>query len=630
MSARSACPRPKSIASSKHCSPANSRRSRSASRCACSTRRRLARRRRALPWSRIGPKRSPSPTRATCTTAFGRRGSSPGRRSRSSSGASGAGAERHSGHARGLSARRQADQLHRRQGGAGDRPPRARLQEPRRHQRLSHPGLEVRDSRRAVRHREGRDPRAVLLAVGGRRAASLAARRARWGRGPRPHVLAVRELQGWERRRDGRGDVSGTRPRRRVARDSGVGALPLADGLRIAQFDRRRADGTGVDLPLAAGFAVHVLGKRRTGRIDHFRPPSEHQPPRRGDRESVPDPTDRPMKVAVVGGGAWGTALADLLARKGEQVTIWAREAEVVDSVNRRHVNEMFLPGASLAPALTAEGDLAAAIRGAETIVSAAPSHAVRPVMAEAAQALDRSRPLIVSASKGLDPDRLERPSCVPAAVLPAAAPVAVLSGPSFAWEVFQQQPTAVVAAATDHGVAQRTQRVFSTNYFRVYSHTDVVGVELAGALKNVIALAPGILEGLGLGFNTRAALIQRGLAGITRLGVTLGAQATTFAGLAGMGDLILTSTGALSRNRTLGVALGQGQTLEQALAGKPAVVEGVNTTRTAVALGERHGVDLPIAREVANVLFKNKPPRQAVSDLMERELKAEGEGRDR
>src|SRR5438876_6908867 len=526
MSARSACPRPKSIASSKHCSPANSRRSRSASRCACSTRRRLARRRRALPWSRIGPKRSPSPTRATCTTAFGRRGSSPGRRSRSSSGASGAGAERHSGHARVLSARRHADQLHRRQGGAGDRPPRARLQEPRRHQRLSHPGLEVRDSRRAVRHREGRDPRAVLLAVGGRRAASLAARRARWGRGPRPHVLAVRELQGWERRRDGRGDVSGTRPRRRVARDSGVGALPLADGLRIAQFDRCRADGTGVDLPLAAGFAVHVLGKRRTGRIDHFRPPSEHQPPRRGDRESVPDPTDRPMKVAVVGGGAWGTALADLLARKGEQVTIWAREAEVVDSVNRRHVNEMFLPGASLAPALTAEGDLAAAIRGAETIVSAAPSHAVRPVMAEAAQALDRSRPLLVSASKGLDPDRLERPSCV--------------------------------------------------------------------------------------------------LAEVTRLGVTLGAQATTFAGLAGMGDLILTSTGALSRNRTLGVALGQGQTLEQALAGKPAVVEGVNTTRTAVALGERHGVDLPIAREVANVLFKNKPPRQAVSDLMERELKAE------
>ncbi|HEY3219399.1 MAG TPA: NAD(P)H-dependent glycerol-3-phosphate dehydrogenase [Gemmatimonadales bacterium] len=332
------------------------------------------------------------------------------------------------------------------------------------------------------------------------------------------------------------------------------------------------------------------------------------------------------MKVAVIGGGAWGTALADLLTRKGEQVTLWAREAEVVESVNRQHVNEMFLPGAALAPALRAEGDIGAATRGAETIVSVAPSHAVRPVMRQAAAVLDGSKPpLVVSASKGLDPDRLERPSSVLAEVLPRGVPVAVLSGPSFAWEVFQQQPTAVVAAATDHGVAQRVQRVFSTSYFRVYSHTDVVGVELAGALKNVIALAAGILEGLGLGFNTRAALITRGLAEITRLGVTLGAQPMTFAGLAGMGDLILTATGALSRNRTLGVALGQGQTLEQALAGKPAVVEGVNTTRTAVALGERHGVELPIAREVANVLFQNKPPRQAVSDLMERELKAEG-----
>ncbi len=330
------------------------------------------------------------------------------------------------------------------------------------------------------------------------------------------------------------------------------------------------------------------------------------------------------MRVAVVGGGAWGTALADLLARKGEQVTLWAREAEVVDNVNREHRNEMFLPGASLAPALRAEGDIAAAIRGVETVVSVAPSHAVRPVMAEAAKTLDRSRPLVVSASKGLDPERLERPSCVLADVLSPGTPVAVLSGPSFAWEVFSQQPTAVVAAATDHAVAQRTQRVFSTSYFRVYSHTDVVGVELAGALKNVIALAAGILEGLGLGFNTRAALITRGLAEITRLGVTLGAQPVTFAGLAGMGDLILTATGALSRNRSLGVALGQGQTLQQALAGKAAVVEGVNTTRTAVALGERHGVEMPIAREVANVLFQNKPPRQAVSDLMERELKAE------
>jgi len=330
------------------------------------------------------------------------------------------------------------------------------------------------------------------------------------------------------------------------------------------------------------------------------------------------------MKVAVIGGGAWGTALADLLARKGEQVTLWALEPEVVESINQRHVNEMFLPKGTLADSLRADADLCAAVRGAEAIVSAAPSHAVRPVMTEAATGLRGALPLVISASKGLDPASLERPSSVLDEVLPPGTPVAVLSGPSFAWEVFQRQPTAIVAAARDQDVAQRVQRLFATNYFRVYSSTDVVGVELAGALKNVIALAAGILEGLGLGFNTRAALITRGLAEITRLGVTLGAQPMTFAGLAGMGDLILTATGALSRNRTLGVALGQGKTLEQALAGKPAVVEGVNTTRTAVALGERHGVELPIAREVSNVLFEHKPPQPAISDLMERELKAE------
>ena len=331
-------------------------------------------------------------------------------------------------------------------------------------------------------------------------------------------------------------------------------------------------------------------------------------------------------RIAVIGGGAWGTALADLLARKGDTVTLWAREPEVVEAVNRQHANPVFLPGASLAPALRAEGDLGAAVRGAEVIVSAAPAHAVRPVMKEAAAALPKSgaQPLVVSVSKGLDPEGLERPSSVLAAVLPRGTPVAVLSGPSFAQEVYERQPTAVVAAADDHAVAQQAQRVFSTGYFRVYSHTDVVGVELGGALKNVIALAAGILEGLGLGFNTRAAVITRGLAEITRLGVALGADAMTFAGLAGMGDLILTATGALSRNRSLGVALGQGQTFEQAQKGKATVAEGVNTARTAVELGERHAVELPISREVADVLFRGKAPRQAVADLMERDLKAE------
>jgi glycerol-3-phosphate dehydrogenase (NAD(P)+) len=202
--------------------------------------------------------------------------------------------------------------------------------------------------------------------------------------------------------------------------------------------------------------------------------------------------------------------------------------------------------------------------------------------------------------------------------------PVAVLSGPSFALEVYQRQPTAVVAAAGDHTVARRVQQVFSTNTFRVYSHTDVVGVELGGALKNVIALAAGIAEGLGLGHNPRAALITRGLAELTRLGLALGADPLTFAGLAGLGDLVLTATGALSRNRTLGVELGQGHRLEDLLATRRTVAEGVTTAQTAVTLGAQHGVELPIAREVSEILFRGKAPRQAIAELMDRVPKAE------
>lgn len=328
-------------------------------------------------------------------------------------------------------------------------------------------------------------------------------------------------------------------------------------------------------------------------------------------------------RVAIVGGGAWGTALADLLARKGDAVVLWAREPEVVEGIRRSHVNALFLPDAPLAPALRATGELAEAVQGAEVVVSAAPSHAVRAVMTRAAPALT-GRPLVISVSKGIEADRLQTLSCVLREVLGGATPIAVLSGPSFAREVYERQPTAVVAAAADASVARRAQEVFSTTLFRVYSHTDVVGVELGGALKNVIALAAGILEGLGLGHNTRAALVTRGLAEITRLGVALGADPMTFAGLAGMGDLILTATGPLSRNRSLGVELGQGKSLEQALAGKQSVAEGVNTARTAVALGDRYGVELPIAREVAAVLFQGKAARQAVADLMERDLKAE------
>ena len=328
-------------------------------------------------------------------------------------------------------------------------------------------------------------------------------------------------------------------------------------------------------------------------------------------------------QIAVIGAGAWGTTLADLLARKGAGVRLWAREPEVVASINREHVNHLFLPGAALAPEVRATGDVTEAVQGAAVVVSAAPSHAVSAVMSQAARAL-RGRPLVVSVSKGLEPERLSTISCVLAEILPRGMDIAVLSGPSFAEEVYARQPTAVVAAAREHAVAQRVQQIFATGFFRVYSHTDVIGVELGGALKNVIALAAGMLEGLGLGHNTRAALITRGLAEITRLGVALGAEPATFAGLAGMGDLILTATGPLSRNHTLGVELGRGRRLADALAGRPTVAEGVNTARAAVTLGERHGVELPIAREVTEVLFHDKPPRQAVAALMDRELKAE------
>jgi len=237
-----------------------------------------------------------------------------------------------------------------------------------------------------------------------------------------------------------------------------------------------------------------------------------------------------------------------------------------------------------------------------------------------------RTPALIVSASKGLEPQGLKRMTEVLAEAVPGCVPVA-LSGPTFAREVYERQPTAATVAATDHAAAVRAQAAMSTGHFRLYTSDDPVGVELAGALKNVIAIAAGILEGLGLGSNPRAALITRGLAEMTRLGVTLGAKPLTFAGLSGMGDLVLTATGPLSRNRSLGVELGKGRTLAEIQAGRVTVAEGVGTAKVAVALAERTGVELPIAREVARVLFDGKPARQAIGELMERALKSEAWG---
>ena len=326
--------------------------------------------------------------------------------------------------------------------------------------------------------------------------------------------------------------------------------------------------------------------------------------------------------VAVLGAGSWGTTLADLLARKGDEVRLWAFEPEVVEAINRDRENPLFLPGVSLSPGIRALGDARQAVAGAEVIVSAPPSHVVRAVIGGLGGAVAPDA-LVVSATKGIETDTLALMSQVFAESLPANR-FAALSGPSFAAEVCAGQPTAVVAAARDAATAEAAQRIFATPTFRVYRNLDVIGVELAGALKNVIAVAAGIAEGLGMVHNPRAALITRGLAEITRLGVAMGADPLTFAGLAGMGDLVLTATGGLSRNRTLGVALAQGQSFEQYRATHRSVAEGANTSRAGAALGARLGIELPIIEQVCEVLFRDKPPREAITELMGRELKSE------
>lgn len=328
------------------------------------------------------------------------------------------------------------------------------------------------------------------------------------------------------------------------------------------------------------------------------------------------------MRCAVVGGGAWGTALSDLLARAGHYVTIWAREPDVVEHINSTHANPRFLAGVRLDPSVRASGDLCGAVRGAEMVVHASPSHVLRAVVRSAASDISRDA-IQAIATKGIEPESLELMGDVVAAELPGRAIVA-LSGPSFALEVARRQPTAVVAASEDNEASAAVQRAFSTPAFRVYTTDDVRGVEVAGAVKNVMAVATGIAEGLGLGLNPRAALITRGLAETTRLGVALGARPETFAGLAGMGDLVLTCTGALSRNRSVGFEVGKGRALQDILAGTETVAEGVRNARSTVALAARAGVTMPIAEAVHRVLFEGQSPAEAIAGLMNRELRAE------
>ena len=328
------------------------------------------------------------------------------------------------------------------------------------------------------------------------------------------------------------------------------------------------------------------------------------------------------MRCAVVGGGAWGTALSDLLARAGHDVIVWAREPDVVEHINTDHANPRFLAGATLDARLRATSDLRCAVDGAELVVHAAPSHVLREVVRTAAPHIGAGA-IQAIATKGIEPDTLELMGDVVTAEVPGR-PVVAISGPSFAIEVARRQPTAVVAASEDASVSATAQRAFSTPTFRVYTTDDVRGVEVAGAVKNVMAVATGIAEGLGLGLNSRAALITRGLAETTRLGVALGARQETFAGLAGMGDLVLTCTGALSRNRAVGVEVGKGRALADILAGTETIAEGVRNAQNTVALAKRAGVTMPIAEAVYRVLFESQPPDEAIAGLMQRELRAE------
>jgi glycerol-3-phosphate dehydrogenase (NAD(P)+) len=330
-------------------------------------------------------------------------------------------------------------------------------------------------------------------------------------------------------------------------------------------------------------------------------------------------------RIAVVGAGSWGTTLANLLAEKELSVTLWCFEEDLAARMQATKINDLYLPGISLSSNLQITHNLGKAVSAVDFVIYVTPSQVTRQVLRESLKSLSANA-VVVSASKGIENDSLQLLSQVFDNELPEELKrrVVFLSGPSFAREVSQHMPTAVVAAGYEPAVAEAVQQLFSTPVFRVYTHHDIVGVELGGAMKNVIALAAGVADGLGFGYNTRAALITRGLAEMTRMGVKLGADKETFAGLAGMGDLVLTCTGDLSRNRSVGIELGKGRLLKEILAGMNMVAEGVKTTLSAYQLAQKLGVDVPIIEQTYHILYQNKDPRQAVTDLMQRDLKAE------
>ena len=327
--------------------------------------------------------------------------------------------------------------------------------------------------------------------------------------------------------------------------------------------------------------------------------------------------------AAVIGGGSWGTALSRLLAANGRDVRLWVRDPALAATIETGRQNSRYLPGARLDGRIRATADLGEALDEAALIVSALPSHVVRTVMAAAAMHVD-SEAVVVSASKGIEEGSLKRMTEVLEEVLGRAGGLAVLSGPSFAAEVARGVPTAVTVAAKDCPVAESVCEAFFAPRFRVYTSDDVVGVELGGSVKNVVAIATGIADGLDYGSNARAALITRGLAEISRLGTALGGQRLTFMGLAGLGDLVLTCTGDLSRNRTVGLRLGRGEQLEAILEDMKQVAEGVRSTRSVRDLAARNGIEMPIVEQVYEMLYHAKSPQVVVEELMTRESKPE------
>ncbi len=331
------------------------------------------------------------------------------------------------------------------------------------------------------------------------------------------------------------------------------------------------------------------------------------------------------QRIAVLGGGAWGTALAVHLARLDREVTLWARDGGLIAEMSATGENRAYLPGVEMPATLRPTADLDRALHGAACVVSAIPSHGTREVIRRARPLLARGT-VVVSATKGLEVETLLRVSEVMEEELGAGWPIAVLSGPSFAAELARGAPTAVSVAGRSDDTVAAVQREFRSRYFRLYGTRDLVGVEIGGAMKNVIAIAAGAVESLGLGDNARSALITRGLAEISRLAAALGGQRETLAGLSGLGDLVLTCTGRLSRNRSVGIELGKGRPLGEILGEMKAVAEGVRTTRAALALGGRCGVELPITAQMADVLGGRKTPRDAVEELMLRRQRSEVE----